>query len=179
MRKLIAPAPNAEVFGESVLGYVNCLQVDEIFPILSRHGLEKVDPQSWYPMQNLLDVLKEIQDEPQNVSESLVSIGMKILEIATVPPTINSIPSVLESFSVLYRMHHRNVTDNGWLYESLGLNHIQITHTSAYPADVAYGLIWGGVKRFRPANAQFSVKRISIDEIEGNEVYEVTWKLGA
>src|ERR1700694_2443449 len=99
MQKLIATSPNAEVFGESVLGYVTCVSREDIKPVLVKYGLDALDVKAWYSHQRMLDVLGDIQNGQTNVAESLVSIGMKVMELVSLPPTINSVPTVLASLS--------------------------------------------------------------------------------
>lgn len=175
MKKLVPSTPNAEVLGESILAYMNCLEQDQIVPILTKYGLVDVDAHAWYPLQKMLDVLRDIQNQPDNVSASMVSIGVKVMEIATLPPELNTVGAVLSALGAVYHLHHRNVTEEGWSAKEIGPGHMHIIHDSPYPADVAYGIVWSTVRRFRPRSTNFTVTRIENNDPDASEVYDVVW----
>jgi hypothetical protein len=175
MKKYFASTPTAEVGGQTILGYTNCLQAAEIEPILARHNLHDVVPEGWYPLQMMLDVLHDIADSQQNVSESLVSIGIKVMELIDLPPSINSIETVLNSLGAVYHIYHRNVTEVGWTIKTLGRGHLQVAHDGPYPDDLCYGIVWGGVKRFKPQSATFQVKPVLSASPDDPCVFDVEW----
>jgi hypothetical protein len=175
MKKLVASMPNAEVLGESILGYVQCVNQDEIEPILEAHNLLNVQADSWYPHQAILDVMRDIEAGTYNVSESLVSIGIKIMELATIPDSVNSIPAALEALGFVYKQHHRHVHERGWYILAAEPGHIQVVHDSPYPEDAAYGIVWGTVKRFCPGSSNYRITPLIEDDPDQPRVYDITW----
>lgn len=179
MKKLIASTPNAEVLGESILGYLNCVRHAEIQPILDKYGLEDIQARKWYSHQMMLNVLRDISEDNSIVTESLIAIGIKIMEIATVPPTITSVDAILPSLATVYRQHHRNVTELGWLYRPLGPGHVLMTHDGPYPDDQSYGIIYGAVKRFKPKDATFSVTLRLSKHADNDSMFDVQWDVSS
>lgn len=170
MEKLIASSPRAEVLGESILRYVNCLEHGEVKPILSRYGLDDIQPLDWYPHQTILDVLRDIEQQ----SESMVSIGIKLMEGTVALKNAGSIPAVFDTLGAVYQMHHRNIAEKGWTAELLEPGYIQVVHDSPYPEDLAYGMVWGAVSRFRPTGVGYMVV---LTESDSRTVYDVKWNI--
>jgi hypothetical protein len=175
MKKLTASTSDAEVRGESILGYVNAIESTTIIPILEAHGLYDVEEHEWYSHQTILNVLRDIEEQKHNVSQSMVSIGMKIMELASVPPSVDSIPAALESLGVVYHLHHRNVTERGWYVSLSEPGHIVVSHDSPYPEDLAYGIVWAASKRFRPSGTDFTVRPLKGENENKPFQYDVTW----
>ncbi|MEP7289691.1 MAG: hypothetical protein ABI947_28400 [Chloroflexota bacterium] len=175
MKKFIASTPNAEVLGESILGYKKCIKHDEIEPILLKYELHDVRAEDWYSHQMILNVLRDIEERKSNVSESLVAVGIKIMELATIPESVNSIEAVLQSLGVVYHLHHRNVSEIGWSVKSLGPRHMHVIPDQPYPEDLTYGVVWGAVKRFKSMGSMFTVIPINWKNDQAPTFYDVEW----
>ncbi|MBK8021579.1 MAG: hypothetical protein IPK19_09150 [Chloroflexi bacterium] len=175
MTKFVASTPNAQVSGDSIQGYLNCIRYDEIKDVLEKHSLTDIQATEWWPHQTMLSVLAEIGQGTVNVSESLVSIGIKVMEMTTMPPQIDSIQTVLGSLGAVYQMHHRNVSEVGWISEELGPRHMRVYHEGPYPEDLCYGIVWGGVQRFRPAGSRFTITPIPGETFDAPTVYDIVW----
>ena len=175
MKKLVVSSPRAETSGRLVLAFTQSLHHDEIKPILRKYQLEPVDPDAWYPQQRLLDVFREIQEGHTNVSQNLVAIGMKGAETAAYPPEIDSIKTALLALPLIHELNHRNIPNVGLEYEVqiLGDRHIQVTNHSPYPNDTLYGFIWEIVKRFKPAESQFTI--YIVDRKAEDATFDIQW----
>jgi hypothetical protein len=176
MKKLTASKSNAEVLGKSILRYIESLNYEAVKPILKKHKLTDIQPDTWYPHQRILDLLRDIQDPKYNVPGSLEALGIKIMKMADLPPNVNSIPAMLNALGVLYGLHHRNFREMGWSARKIGPGHVQVTHDSPYPEDLAYGIVWGAVNRFRPCECSFMVAECENCGSDLPQVFDVTWE---
>ena len=50
--------PEMEILGQTLLAYLDNVQADIIEPIFRKRGMTNPDPEKWYPLQPVLDVLK-------------------------------------------------------------------------------------------------------------------------
>jgi len=175
MKKLIASKSNAEVHGQTILKYIESLGHEAISPILKKHKLTDVQPNAWYPHQRVLDLLRDIQDPKYNVPGSLETLGIKLMRMAELPPNVNSIPAILNALGILYGLQHRNFRETGWSARKIGPGHMRVTHDSPYPEDLAYGIVWGAVNRFRPGQSSFMVAEHENSGPDLPQVFDVTW----
>ncbi len=140
--------PEAEFLGAILMTFTNNLRADVIQPVLKRHGLEDIQPDQWYPQQPVLNVLREI--EQRHTFEELVAIGMKVMEFSPLPPTIHDIESALLFLNVGHHMTARNIhPEENIQVEKLSPTHFRVTSNAPSPAFLAYGTIWGFVRRFK------------------------------
>lgn len=152
--------PHSEVIGQSVLAFIQCVNKDEIQPFLKKQGLTRIEPDRWYPLQTWLDVLSDIATGGGNAMFDFVSVGMKISEVAPVPPEMSQVPfetAILQFSPVAYRMSHRGDAGEMTL-ELVEAGHIQSAFRTPYPDDFLYGIQYGGVRRFLPHGKQFVVE---------------------
>lgn len=160
MPRYLAFDPQAEMTGMTVLSFVKSIMRENITGILKRHGLETIDPQGWYPVQPLLDILSEISESP-NSSSIFVSIGVAAAQLALegVLPSMKT-PTLYEFFGqydAMWKLRHRN-GDGGYVrYEPVDPNHLIIHVKTPYPDDVFYGAIYGYARFFCPKDKTFSV----------------------
>lgn len=175
MRKLVASTPQAEIKGVILKSLFQCIKYDELSTLLKKYDLESLDTEEWYPQQLLLDIYKDIAEQNVNVSENLVSIGMKIMEAAAFPPMINSVEDALSGLHFAYNADHRYHTETGWIVELAGPGKALMTADNPYPDDQHYGLLWGLVKRFSPQGTRFTVIRMLQEDPDANTVFEIKW----
>ncbi len=67
--------PETELTGQTVLSLIKNINYQNIQAIIEKHGLTDIDPNAWYPLQDVLNVLREISDAT-NSTFNFVSIGM-------------------------------------------------------------------------------------------------------
>ena len=137
--------------------------------------LTDIRPDEWYPHQRILNLLRDLQDPQYRVAGSLVSLGIKIMEMTNLPPRVDSIPAVLNLLGIMYGLHHRNIREVGWSTRKIGPGHIRVLHDSPYPEDLAYGVVWGAVNRFRPCECSFMVAQDENCEADRPQIFDVTW----
>jgi hypothetical protein len=169
--------PKNEAKGAGILAAMAALDPEQMKKVLQANGLEGVDAETWYSQELELNVLKSI-----NTGNFLdmVSVGMKIPEIAMFPPNIQDVHGALGLLDMAYHMNVRGENIGEYVYEKLGERSAKITAHNPYPSDFDYGLIYALVKRFRPADSKnVLVKR---DDSQPNRkngadscVYTVSW----
>jgi len=170
-------APGAEVLGASLLALPICLKADEIMPLLKKHGFAEIDPEAWYPQQNIVNLYREIEEGLTNLSENLVSIGIKSVETMGFPPEINTMESVIATMAASYSTVHRNLRpEEGTWGKILGEGHAQAIINTPYPKDIFYGYYWGLMKKYTPEGTHFRVAEIENDDPEhAGTVYDIKW----
>ncbi|MEP7286550.1 MAG: hypothetical protein ABI947_12365 [Chloroflexota bacterium] len=177
-QKFIASTPDAEVFGGALLGVIENIRADEIRPYLQKYNLESLDANRWYPEQLILDFQRAIVESRVNSTDNLVAMGMKGIDSAKLPPEVKTIEQALNALSTMFHTIHRNIPPEETLtvVESKP-NFILLVENTALADDILYGYLWGIVKRYRPANASFSVTRVEnpvADDYPGT-AYEIVW----
>jgi len=176
---------SAEITGWGLKSYFDSLVSDEVIPIiipvLNQYGLESVDDiqtDGWYPIQLTLDMFKAI-DKHSNASANYVALGMSMSTHAPMPEEIETIPHFIAALNDLYVFSVRNFPESE-LYEHEIVNdrHIRLVDNNPYPHDMIYGLVYGFVKRYAPANSEWTVTRTYKNPADPNAdgaVYDITW----
>ncbi|MBZ0316739.1 MAG: hypothetical protein K8L91_09990 [Anaerolineae bacterium] len=143
-----ASSPDAEYAGQLAAAFTQNLRADVIKPLLQRHGLENVDPAAWYPQQQILDLLRDIERE--FTFEELVAVGIKASELVPPPPMINSIEAVVQTANLLHQAACRNVQPDETVFtKKLGERHYQLTFNLPSPPFAIYGVLYGLIRRVR------------------------------
>jgi len=160
MSKYTVFDPQSQVIGQSMLAFIQCVNSDEILPFLQRRGFDRIEPDQWYPLQDWLNVFGDISTQGGNAMFDFVSIGMKISELALLPPQIFQMPfeQAFPQFGAAgYQMNHRgNVGEVSTELVSPG--HLRTTLRTPYPDDFLYGIQYGAARRFLPQNQQFTLE---------------------
>jgi hypothetical protein len=171
------PAANGEALGASLLALPACLKANEIMPLLERHGFASIDPQKWYPQQAILAMYRDIEEGRSNVSENLVSIGIKSVETMAFPPEIQAMRDMLNTMASSYSMVHRNMLPGeGTFCKFIDDTHVQTTVNTPYPPDIFYGYYWGLMKKYVPEGMNFRIAEVenTDPEVPGT-VYDIRW----
>ncbi|MCL4878088.1 MAG: hypothetical protein KJ064_15625 [Anaerolineae bacterium] len=148
--------PQAEVIGQNVLALVQSLYARNLDPILEKHGLDRIDPQQWYPLQKLLDVLRDLAIR-DSCPTNFVALGTALTETARVPE-LNELDEVFMFFDDAYQRQHRNGDVGERYVEKVGKNHLKITLDVPYPDDLEYGAAYGLARRFIQPGHHFTLE---------------------
>ncbi|HRF93649.1 MAG TPA: hypothetical protein PLZ51_00575 [Aggregatilineales bacterium] len=147
---------NVEVLGITISSVIVSFG-DDAVKILKKYDLYPILPDGWYNQQRWLDSFKELA---ATHFLSLVSVGMKIPDLAAWPPDINSVHAALASINVAYSMNHRNGEIGGYYYTETGPTSGTMVCKNPYPSDFDYGLIYRTVQKFRDSTStKLVVKR--------------------
>lgn len=151
--------PQTELMGRTALSLIENIQHHNIAPILKQHGLDTIDPDRWYKMQDVLNVLSDIS-EGTNAMSNFVSIGIAAAELSVLPPEMEkmSLAEILTAYGKIYKIRHRGGDAGEVNVEQVAPNHFKLTMQIPYPDDVFYGVMYGYTRRFRPPGAHFVVK---------------------
>jgi len=160
-RKYIAFDPKAEVNGYSLLGFFQCLRREEIRPFLDAYGLDELDPDKWYPVQDWLDVLNHVAEErPGQAIFDFVAVGMKVAETTRFPPEFDTLP-LTEIFRIgnedFRTNQHRGGDVGEIVLEVIGPKHVIQKVRTAYPDDFWYGIFYGICRRYLLPGTQFTL----------------------
>ncbi len=150
--------PDVEVLGQVIEAFIAGFppELRKIgSDILAANGIDESSPGEYYPLQSLLNAMKEIQNKFS--SEMLFRIGEKISGNAVLPPGINSLETCLGSIDTAYHMNHRRGDIGNYEYsylgEGTGLKRAKLICPNPYPCAFDRGVIQGFSQRFRPAGA--------------------------
>jgi hypothetical protein len=175
-QKFIAPSPDAQTIGSSLILYLRNLRSEEIASILAKYGLSSIEPNEWYPMQRALDIQRDIYETNENVSEKMVAVGIQFAQDQSFPPETKTVTDVL-----LTRMgdrSSRNVPAGfGRSPCMVSEKHAWVFHNSPYSDDAVYGFLWGLVNRFKPKNDMFVVRIIENPDPENHPgtCFDIKW----
>jgi len=155
--------PDAEVAGYSMRSLILCLNQEHIQPVLEKLGLTEIDPDEWYPLQTWLDVFNEMQAGSISTMFDFVSIGMKVIELAKIPPDVanEDYEAIVLRHNDTYHNQHRGGDIGEYRVEKVDEGHIRVAVRTPYPEDFAYGVLYGQARRFLPEDTRFVV---SFDE---------------
>lgn len=151
MIRYLSFEPNVELTGRTVLAFITNIMHEDMAAILKKHDLDQIDPDSWYPLQHVLDILSELANGPNSTS-NFVSIGMAAanLGIQGLPPAVQQLPlaEFFNQYEKIYQTRHRG-GDAGYMrVEQPDARHIIIRAHNPYPDDINYGVIYGYTRHF-------------------------------
>ena len=179
MRQLTCD-PDLEILGRPVLGFVDNVRSNVIYPYLERHNLVDIQPDQWYPAQLFLDVLNDLAAE-STASMDFVAIGMGLAAKIIFPPEMEnaSLEDILLAWGHKYDIDHRGPNKGYLKVEIVEPGHIKSIHKHPYPDDFEYGLAYGLCRRFRPEGVSFRVyydeDTLRMDQGGEETIIHVVW----
>jgi hypothetical protein len=150
--------PDTEMLGQVILDFENAIVTDKFKELFKKHGLTNIDAKKWYPAQPWLDLLNEILEDQSSLLD-LVSIGIRQLELAIIPDDFasKSLVEILSSMDDAYRLNYRGTNPGGIKTEVVSERQVKMTVNNFEPDELWYGNIVGMMRRFAPADSQFTV----------------------
>lgn len=155
--------PALIINGETLRAYIDNVQIDIIEPIFKKHGMTEPVVGEWYPLQPVLDLLKELSTASGS-STNLIAVGVKIAEYGVEPEDIIQapLPIVLQ-----YWQDHmdKNIINKDTKAGGAGLiktekindKFYKTTHNNLFPDDLCYGLAYGFARSRLPLGNNFKV----------------------
>ena len=152
--------PGMEISGNLAISLLVNLQAETFQPFLQKHGFDDVKPDQWYSYQDLLNIFKDVAEQPGAMFD-FVAVGMAAVDRYDLPPHIASM--TLEEFFLkvlptLVERQYRNGEPTRISVEKVAEKHLLIRTATAYPDDAAYGFMYGFARRFALKGSQFIVK---------------------
>jgi hypothetical protein len=144
--------PLTEIIGQQALAFVENVNVNAIFACLEKHHLTHVDPMTWYPLQNWLDVLNDIA-RLQSANLDFVAIGTAMAQTVWLPVAVAKMPVesfFLDGLNRIYQMQYRNGDAGGIRVKQVQPCGFRITVATPYPDELSYGVVYGFALRFLP-----------------------------
>ncbi len=156
MSQFVAPDPQAKTRGVHIQAFLagtgGATQA-----ILKKHGLLNIGPAQWYPLQNMLDALRELSEGDFSRTLDLVQLGQRISEHSAWPEEIQTIEDALQAIDVAYHMNHQGEVGS-YQATRTGEREITMVCENPYPCDLDYGLIYGIARRFLPVDGNLLVE---------------------
>ena len=167
MQSVFTCDPNVELDGHSSKALLRSMLSDDYIDLLQEYGLDEIDEESWYPLQNLLKVLGELAQRGSMME--LVSIGMAAADASIIPPEVEAMdaPDFLLLYNKIYPTRWRNGDPGHMTVEIVDPSHLIIDDYTPFPDDLFYGLMYGFVRRFNRSGRTFSVRYD--DSIQGKK----------
>lgn len=150
--------PNTEIIGPVLMAYLDNVQSEIIEPIFRRHGMTNPNPEKWYPLQPVLDVLKELS-KGDSATTNLVAIGVKIAEYGVEPEDIVNapLPIVLEHWNDHMQISFRGGDVGIIITEKVHDKFYKTIQKNVFPDDLCYGLAYGFARSRLPLGTNFKV----------------------
>ncbi len=153
--------PKSEIIGRTALSMTTSIMHEDIEGILERHGLKSIDPEAWYLVQSLLNVMNEVISGGVNASPIFVSIGMAAarLSLEAMPPQLKALPwqTFFASYDKIWQSRHRNGDVGHVVCEQVDDHHLILRFRSPYPDDIFYGAFYTYARHFKPEGMSFKV----------------------
>lgn len=174
--------PGMEISGNLAISLLVNLQAEDFQPFLDKYGLADVKPDQWYSYQDLLNVFKEVSEQP-GATFDFVAAGMAAVDRYQLPAHIANM--TLEDFFLkvmptLVNGQYRHGEPTRISVEKVAEKHLLIRTVTAYPDGTAYGFMYGFARRFAPKGSQFTLKydeHHSRHDLGGDEtLIHLTWK---
>ncbi len=140
---------NVEVFGNNILAIINTMGAfkQTAFKILEDCGIENPQPDQWYKVQSFLDAFKILHEKLGDAT--LKVIGMKIPELAKLPPEIKGVDTILKMMDQAFYMNHKGGDIGHFTYTKVGDKEVSLTVDNPYPCPFDKGLLQGFTEKFR------------------------------
>lgn len=178
-QQYVAGTPQAEVTGAAVQAFSSNLEAEMMAELLPKHGFGDIDPEAWYPHQNWMDLLQDIEARHgSGASNIFVAFGREVVATAVMPPEMQTIEDVLHS---LHAIHHANLRhipeEEGYRAVKKGERHYWVYENTPNPSDVIYGFLWGLMARFKDPGEMFVVRPIDNPNPaeEPGTLFEIKW----
>jgi len=154
--------PALEVSGLTTLSFVNNLDSSSFAELISKHGLEEIDTEAWYPLNKVFGLFNDIAAENRG-SSPFVAMGMKIAEQSPFPPELRNqltLTGILEGWHDHYEASHRGGTLPEVLTEKVDDQHYKLILPAnhLYPFNLVYGMAYGFCRLLLPQGTNFKVK---------------------
>ncbi len=174
--------PNLEISGHTTHALLESINRDNYLHILERHGLSDINEDSWYRLQDILNVLNNM-NERGGAMMDFVSIGLAAATNSILPSEIQNLPlnEFLPAYAQRYQQQlHRNGDPGEIRVETRADNHVVLTLLDVpYPDDLMYGLFYGYARRFVRPGMPFTVRydeKLPRRELGGKfTVIHITW----
>ncbi len=129
--------------------------------ILTARGINSPEPESWYSLQAVLDMMKDLYEKFN--PGLLTRMGYRVAQLVKLPPHWQSIDTALSELDIGYKMNHRGGEIGSYACENLGtdsgLRRMKVVVTTHWPREYELGLIQGIGDRFKNKDVEVFVRK--------------------
>lgn len=151
-------APKIEVNGETLLATVTVLR--EAGPrgqeILTRHGLDRVEPGQWFPQEACFAAFRDIAAHLGD--QAIYAIGHRIPDHARFPPGIDGPDRALRALGAAYQVNHRGGVIGVYRVRFPAPGQAEVECQNPYPSAFDHGLLQGLLDRYTAGSGRSEVQ---------------------
>ncbi len=147
-------AKDTKVSGHLVEAFLEALPGNARYraEFLKRHGIEKVDENSWYPMEEWLEVFEDVANNLGKAT--LFILGKAIFKALELPRNIKSLEDALKHLNEYYqKMHQGNVGEVKLVSYDEDKKQAIVESTTSYPSDLERGVLTELARSHMPEDA--------------------------
>ncbi|MDC1142001.1 hypothetical protein OAU50_02840 [Planctomycetota bacterium] len=143
----VSAAADCEVKGPGIISVQQAVLIKSVGrEISARHGLAEIDNERWYPMQNVLNIYRDIREELGE--ESLYSIGRRIpYVVGKDPALLRNVESALVGLNTAYTTVNRGSDIGSYDFEKLGPDRFRLVCNTPYDHTLDHGIIVSFVEK--------------------------------
>lgn len=146
--KQFQTSDGAEAQGSVMIAWVNHQLANDTEPLLKERGIETIDVEGWYKMQDFLDVMKEIIEKRQNITSTLVSVGKQSVEGLPLAD-FDSVEAFKGFAEALHGMVTRNTPEHEGHIIVQEEDDIYIVNNTPIANDLIYGFWWEVLRKYK------------------------------
>lgn len=149
MNNYEAFSTDQEILGQFIVAYYDATNSDHFNHFFERNNLGRINPDEWYPLQDLLNVFNDMVDDRSDMMD-FISIGMNMAENADLPSDFDSmdVPELMKQAGNIFMSAFRG-SDVGEIgVELVSDNHVKVHYVTPFPDDVVYGTLYGFLRRY-------------------------------
>lgn len=143
--------PRAEIIGQN-------------FQVFKKNNqTASINPVRWYPLRKWLHMLDGLVATSRDAT-NFVEIGIALANTFPLPHEAEkmTLEGFFRFFDEIYQMQHRNGDVGSITVQKMETDELQITvHSSPYPDDLIYGVVYGFTLRFLKKGQHFVLKQES------------------
>lgn len=177
MPQYISFYPHTEIRGRAIWTTVMGMG-EAILPVLDAYGLDDLEPETWYPQQVWLDVLKALdKSNGKPFDYELVTTGIRAAQGIVFEANVHTIPDAIQALAFIYATNHRHKPPHeGIFIERVDERRLRVTMRTPYPNSFEYGLLHGTAHRFQPNDASLTI-RYDLHPCSDEDacIYHIVW----
>ncbi len=125
----------------------------EVQRILAVHDISSARPRPWYPLEDILRCLADIQERVGLVT--LRAIGQQVPRHTVYPPQLTTFPVALFNMNAAFQKNHQGPGDiGGYHHEPVDGESSRMRCDNPYPCEFNQGVLEGLHARFAPRGAR-------------------------
>jgi len=137
-----------EVRGSAFLALWRAIGNVQITPCFEKFGISKVDPNGFYPMQCLHELIRQVEASTGGVID-FVNIGIKQVEAAKLPDGVGQLTVIdrIKKLNDAFALNVHGESTDRFRVEVVSPNHVQVAISKDIPDDIFYGILYAYMRR--------------------------------